>query len=345
MSRAGSVKRVGSTWGFVVDVGTVRRPTAASPQARLPHEEGRAGSAHRDPRDVAARDVRPTSQARVGDLPRGLDGRAGDRRTAADDDRRLPTAPADPCHTCDRRHLAPGALGAGPRSRCTPASTGRGVPGGRGPLGNRTIRYVHMVLGKALSDAERKGLVQRNVARLATPPSPSSARSPEMKVWTPEQLRAFLEFSAASPHGPLLRVAAMTGLRRSELCGLRWMDVDFDRARLTVRQAITTVRHQPSLGDVKSTRSRRVVDLDPVTLRVLRSERARQRARRAASSDLSGCDSGLAFTMPDGSGWHPDVITRAFTRLVERSDLPRIRLHDLRHTHATHLLAAGTKSG
>jgi integrase len=112
-----------------------------------------------------------------------------------------------------------------------------GSPGGRGPLGNRTIRYVHMMLGKALGDAERKGLVQRNVARLATPPSPSSARSPEVTVWTPEELRAFLEFSAASPHGPLLRVAAMTGLRRSELCGLRWVDVDFEPARLTVRQA------------------------------------------------------------------------------------------------------------
>jgi integrase len=112
-----------------------------------------------------------------------------------------------------------------------------GSPGGRGPPGNRTIRYVHMMLGKALGDAERKGLVQRNVARLATPPSPSSARSPEVTVWTPEELRAFLEFSAASPHGPLLRVAAMTGLRRSELCGLRWVDVDFEPARLTVRQA------------------------------------------------------------------------------------------------------------
>lgn len=162
-----------------------------------------------------------------------------------------------------------------------------------------------------------------------------------MTVWTPEHLRAFLKFSAASPHGPLLRVAAMTGLRRSELCGLRWVDVDFDRARLTVRQAITTVRHQPSLGDVKSTRSRRVVDLDPVTLQVLRSERARQRASRLELGP-EWTDSGLVFTMPDGSGWHPDVITRAFTRLVERSDLPRIRLHDLRHTHATHLLAAGT---
>jgi integrase len=197
-----------------------------------------------------------------------------------------------------------------------------------------------MVIGKALGDAERKGLVQRNVARLASPPSPSSARSPEMRVWTPDELRAFLEFSAASPHGPLLRVAAMTGLRRAELCGLRWIDVDFDHARLTVRQAITTVRHQPSLGDVKSTRSRRV-DLDPVTLQSLRSERARQRTRKLELGS-NWPDTGLVFTMHDGSGWHPDVITRAFRRLVDQTELPRIRLHDLRHTHATHLLAAGT---
>ena len=219
-----------------------------------------------------------------------------------------------------------------------------GSPGGRGALSKSTIRKVHVLIGKALGDAERKGLLQRNVARLASPPSASAARAPEMKVWTPEQLRTFLDFVATdSHHGPMLRLAALTGLRRAELCGLRWQDLDLDNARLVVRQAITTVDHEPSVGDVKSTRSRRVIDLDPTTVNVLRAQRAHQLEERLLGGP-EWVDTGLVFTMPDGRGWHPDVITRAFARLVQRSTLPRIRLHDLRHTHATHLLAAGTNA-
>ncbi len=77
------------------------------------------------------------------------------------------------------------------------------------------------------------------------------------------------------------------------------------------------------------------------TISALRSHRASQhRARLRAGADWH--DTGLVFTMPDGRAWHPDAISRAFARLVQRSALPRIGLHDLRHTHATHLLAAGT---
>ena len=74
---------------------------------------------------------------------------------------------------------------------------------------------------------------------------------------------------------------------------------------------------------------------------MLRAQRKHQLEERLLGGP-EWVDSGLVFTMPDGRGWHPDVITRAFARLVERSGLPRIRLHDLRHSHATHLLAAGT---
>jgi integrase len=215
-----------------------------------------------------------------------------------------------------------------------------GSAGGRGPLSKASVRQVHMVLGKALGDAARKGLVQRNVVRLASPPSAASARAPEMKVWTPDQVRTFLDFVANDSHGSMIRLAALTGLRRAELCGLRWQDVDLDSARVVVRQAITTVDHEPSAGDVKSTRSRRVIDLDATTVTVLRAQRKQQLEDRLRAG-ATWVDSGLVFTMPDGRGWHPDVITRAFARLVQRSSLPRIRLHDLRHSHATHLLAAG----
>jgi integrase len=214
---------------------------------------------------------------------------------------------------------------------------------GRG-LSPRTVRYVHTILGKALADAERKALVVRNVARQASPPTVTAARAPEATVWTPADTRLFLDRTTDHHHHALFRVAAMTGLRRGELCGLRWEDVDLDAGLATVRQSVTAVGRTPTITGLKSKRSRRTVDLDPITIGILRDHRRGQlEVRLMVGSGYR--DHGLAFAMPDGRPWHPDVITRAFDRLVrsERmSDLPRIRLHDLRHGHATHLLAAGT---
>jgi integrase len=210
-----------------------------------------------------------------------------------------------------------------------------------GALGLRTVRHVHTTIGTALADAERQDLIARNPARRATPPSATAARSPEAKTWTPAQLRTFLDGIAEHHHGPLFRLAAMTGMRRGELCGLRWGDVDLDGARLVVRHTITTVNHRPVEGDAKTVRSRRGIDLDPATVAVLRSHRARQLEQRLLMG-TGYTDRGIVFAAVDGAPWNPDSIGRAFARAVERTDLPRIRLHDLRHSHATHLLAAGT---
>ncbi len=209
-----------------------------------------------------------------------------------------------------------------------------------GPLSLRTVRYLHTIIGKALADAERKGTVARNVARLATPPAASSTRAPEMKVWTPAELKKFLEQVDEHHHGAMLRLAAMTGLRRAELCGLRWADVDLDAGTLTVRQTITTVDHVPTVGDPKTAKSRRTLDLDAETVARLRAHRTAQLEQRMLIG-AGWTDHGLVFAMPDGSPWNPDVITQRFALLVKASELPRIRLHDLRHTHASHLLAAG----
>ncbi len=204
----------------------------------------------------------------------------------------------------------------------------------------RTVRFAHSVCHKALADAERKGVVPVNVASKASPPKSSACRAPEAGTWTPEQLRTFLDQTAEHHHGALIRLAGMTGLRRGELCGLRWEDVDLDGLRLSVRQTITTVDHRPVLGDVKTGPSRRVVDLDEVTVAVLRRHRTRQREDRMLCGP-GWNETGLVFAMPDGRLWNPDTITQAVERLVAASGLPRITLHGLRHTHTTHLLAAG----
>ena len=217
-------------------------------------------------------------------------------------------------------------------------------------LAASTVRQLHAIVGKALGDAERKGLVSRNVARLAEPPAAKAARAPEPKVWTPEQLSTFLGAVAGHHHGAMFRLGAMTGLRRGELCGLRWEDLDLDAEppRLRVRQSVTATHHTENgkrvvaleVGDVKTAKSRRTVDLDPGTVTVLR----RHRKAQAADRLLVGAgysDHGLVFAMPDGRPWNPETISQAFERLVAATDVPRIRLHDLRHTHATHVLATG----
>ena len=217
-------------------------------------------------------------------------------------------------------------------------------------LAMSSVRKVHVVLGKALSDAERKGFVNRNVARLATPPASSASKAPEMKFWTPQQLNTFLRSITDHRHYPLIRLAAMSGLRRGELVALRWTDVDLPGGTVAVRQATTVVDGKPVIGDVKTKRSRRVVDIDSTTMAVLRAWSKQQKEfRMLLGSEWKA--TGFVFTMPTGEAWHPDSISQAFERLVSPASKaraeevltmrPRIRFHDLRHTHASHLLAAG----
>lgn len=210
---------------------------------------------------------------------------------------------------------------------------------GRGGLSPRSVRYVHAILSHALSDAERKGVVGRNVARLADPPAEQTARR-ELHTWTPDELAAFLKVAATDRLSPAFRLLALTGMRRSEVAGVRWVDLDLDAARVSVRQAITTADYELVVAEPKTARGRRSIDLDQATVSALRAWRAVQLEERM----LVGAgwrDHGLVFTLPSGDPVHPNTIGKTFDALVRRSKLPRIRLHDLRHTHASHLLAAG----
>jgi integrase len=210
----------------------------------------------------------------------------------------------------------------------------------RGGLSAKTVRYIHTIIHKALADAERKGAVIRNVAPLSEPPKLTSAGKPEMRVWTGEQLRSFLRHAEGHAFYPAFFLAAHTGMRRGEVLGLRWKDVDLSRSRLSVRQAIVSVAHEVGVSDVKTGSARRTIDLDPRTLAVLRSWRKRQLEERLLVG-VGGSYEGLAFARPDGRPIHPDFFSQCFDRLEAQTDLPRIRPHDLRHTHATLLLQAG----
>ena len=201
----------------------------------------------------------------------------------------------------------------------------------------KTVRNIHSVLHRALADAERLGLVAKNPARSARGPSVSRK---EQETWSPEQLSQFLATTAGDPLHGVFVLLATTGMRRGEVVGLRWVDVDLDRAVASVVHTITTVHGRPVESTTKTAKSRRRVSLDASSVIVLRAHRAAQRKERLLVG-AGWIDHGLVFCRSDGSPLHPDLVTRRFRTLVEQAGLPKIRLHDLRHTYATLALRAG----
>jgi len=241
-----------------------------------------------------------------------------------------------------RLHLRPRIGGSQLRELSTPdvnellASLVQPKSVGGAGLAPPSVRIVHATLRTALRDAVRWGLVPNNVATGAQLPRRSR---PEMRVWSADQLRTFLAATAADPVGPLYALIATTGLRRGEATGLRWQQVDLERGRLLVDHQLVYLGYDRVVpGEPKTRRGHRVLSLDEGTVSLLRRHERRQAEHRAASGHG---DRTYVFTRPDFKPYTPDFVTKHFGVLVRRTGLPVIRLHDLRHTHATLGLAAG----
>jgi integrase len=205
-------------------------------------------------------------------------------------------------------------------------------------LSPKTVRNTHVVLRKALADAERLGLVARNAAAAARGPSVSRT---EMTTWTSDQLKTFARVAERSRMRHAFTVLATTGMRRSEVLGLRWRDVDFDAGQLAIVQTVTAIEGKIVIGEPKTAGSRRTVYVHDATLRALRQQRQLQAEERLAVGPGWSPDNDLVFRTELGDPVNPDWFSRHFDRLVAEADVPRIRLHDLRHTNATLSLKAG----
>ncbi|CAN5892328.1 site-specific integrase [soil metagenome] len=211
---------------------------------------------------------------------------------------------------------------------------------GERPLAPKTIRYIHTILHRALKDATRWSKIGRNVAALADPPRP---RAPEgFRIWTPVQLRSFLDAVSQDRLYALFFLALTTGLRRGELLGVRWCDLDLDKGRLSIRQTVISIGYEIQYSEPKTARSRRTIALDPASVSALKAHRTRQLEERLAWGSAWE-ESELVFTREDGRPIHPHSVSGAFERAVKRSGLPPLRFHDLRHTYATLALEAGMK--
>lgn len=134
--------------------------------------------------------------------------------------------------------------------------------GERGPLSAKTVRYIHTTIHKALSDAVDAGILGTNPAERSKPPRPNRTRGPEIVCWEPHELAQFLQAVRGDRLEAAWRVAAMTGMRRGEVLGLRWSDIDTDASRIAVRNAIVSVAYEVLESTPKSQQAR-VIDIDP----------------------------------------------------------------------------------
>lgn len=223
---------------------------------------------------------------------------------------------------------------------------------GNGGLSRRTVHYIHTIIHRVLRDAVDWHFVASNPADRAMPDPTTSGLGTrhDFRTWSGDEVARFLAESRAHRGrgkrvGDRLYAAWVllitTGMRRGEVLGLRWSDVHLDGAHLAVRQTVVDVpRQAPTFSEPKTKKSFRNVALDQATVAVLRAHKARQAAERLAAGE-SWQDHDLVFSTQKGEPLHPDRFSREFARRVEAYGLPRIRLHDLRHTHATLALQQG----
>ncbi len=210
--------------------------------------------------------------------------------------------------------------------------------GARGrPPKAATVRRVHATLMSALNTAVKRRLLPVNPAAFV---ELAAADRPPVRVWSAEQVGAFLDAAAGDRLSAMYHLIAYRGLRRGEAVGLRWVDVDLDAGWMRIAQQVVQDGYGTVVGPPKTRSGVRTVSLDSATVEALREHRAAQDVERSLWGDAYR-DSGLVFTREDGAQLHPEYVTRHFAVLARQAGLPRIRLHDLRHTAASLALAAG----
>ncbi len=209
---------------------------------------------------------------------------------------------------------------------------------GRRKVGPATVRRIHATLRAALSAAVKQQRLPYNPAQHVELPE---AKRPKVQPWEATDLGKFLDQIGSDRLAPLYELAAMSGLRRGELCGLRWADCDLERRVITVRQQLVVVGHRITLGPPKTASGEhRKVDLDAGTVGVLLAHQLQQHIERGTWGGAY-IDQDLVFAKENGEPLHPEYVTRHFQRLARKAGLRQVRLHDLRHGSASLQLAAG----
>ena len=211
---------------------------------------------------------------------------------------------------------------------------------GKRTLSPRTVRHVFDVLKNVLNWAVQKNVITRNPVDAAQPPR---YVQPEMKTLDAEGIANLLRAASTSYLRLPIAMLIGTGIRRGECLGLKWGDVDLEGARLTIRRTLELVKGQVREKPPKTARSARTLSLPPFVVAALREQKAQQREIRIRRGMGRASNDDYVFDRSDrpGEARNPDTFGSRFHELVHRKKLPRIRLHDLRHSFASLSLVAG----
>jgi integrase len=205
----------------------------------------------------------------------------------------------------------------------------KGKKAGEG-LAAQTVLHVHRTLAQALGHAVKNGVLFKNPADQVSPPRPGKR---EIAILSKAEVATILRTALETAEGlylPVL-VGVTTGMRRGEILGLRWSDIDLKASRLRVNQSLERLGGKTTLKSPKTAGSRRTITLPALTTEALAQHRAKQ--GRIGPSEL-------VFSH-DGIPWDPDSLTKGFDRLIEVAGVRRITFHGLRHTHISHQLMDG----
>lgn len=194
---------------------------------------------------------------------------------------------------------------------------------GGGGLSARSVRYHHAIIREALAHAVKWQLLARNAADAVEPPKPAK---PQMRVLQPEEAANLMQALREHNLFPLYYAALVTGMRRSELLGLRWEDINLEAGVINLQRSMHRVAGEGYIVKPTKNKKGRLITMPPSLVTLLSS--------MVKSSEL-------VFCKPGGAPLPPDEVSRAFTEAVKLAGFPGIRLHDLRHSHATILLAQG----
>lgn len=210
---------------------------------------------------------------------------------------------------------------------------------GRGAV---TIKRIHAALSSALSDAVQDGLISENPAAGARLPR---VEKKKVEVWGHVDALKFLTEAATHRLGPLFELTILTGMRRGELCGLRWIDVDLVARKIVVKTQLVQVGKEIVENDIKTEAGQhRVVPLSDRAVNILLDWQFKQGGERAAWAEAYQ-DSGRVFTYEDGTQLRPGYPSKAFNYLIGKMGLPHMTFHDLRHLFASIQLKQGTPIG
>ena len=205
---------------------------------------------------------------------------------------------------------------------------------GKGP---RMIQLAHVILHAALQQAVREGILGRNPADAVERPK---VERKEFQILNEEQAHQFLITASGSPFKTLFYLALTTGMRKGELLGLKWSDLDFSKGILLVQRQLQQISGRSSLVPPKTKAGHRQIKLGPETLKRLTALRAQQEQMKVAAGD-QWHENGMVFTSTVGTFLDQSKVSREFKKVLKNAGLPLIRFHDLRHTSISFLLEMG----